>query len=94
MLEDSHRNSLLEITDRTVHHHPPAGYVHHVRMVLFVNNGKRYRYDIQALLVSVKVGVVSPDEEFSELCNSLLHCKRLCFVQALVIRNTMTVTIQ
>ena len=74
MLEDTHRNSLLEITHRTVHHHPPAGYVYRVRMVLFVNNGKRYCYDIQALLVSVKVGMVFTDEGFVELCNSLLHC--------------------
>jgi len=79
MLEDSHRNSLLEITHRAVHHYPPAGYVYRVRMVLFVNNGKRYCYDIQALLVSVKVGVVSTDEGFVELCNTLLHCKGFVF---------------
>jgi len=55
-----------------VHHHPPTGYMYRVRMVLLVNNGKRYCYDI---LVSVRVGVVSTDEGFVELCNSLLHCK-------------------
>jgi len=60
-------------------------------MALFVNNGKRYYHDIQTLLVYVKVGVVSTDEGFVELCCT---AKGLCFVQALVIRNTMTVTIQ
>ncbi|XP_065907460.1 uncharacterized protein [Dysidea avara] len=79
-LEDSHKNSILEITHRTVHYHPPAGYVNRVRMVLYVNsNGDRYCYNVQALLVSVKEGVVSTDKEFVELCNSLRHCKGFVF---------------
>ena len=80
MLEVSDRKSVLEITHRTVHHHPPAGYVYRVRIVLFVSsNEEKYCYDIQALLVSVKVGAVSTDRGFVELCNGLLHSKGFVF---------------
>ena len=49
-----------EVTHRTVHYHPPAGYVYRVRTVVLMNS-KRYHYDVQVLFVSVKEEVVSTD---------------------------------
>jgi len=55
-----------------VHNHPPAGYVHRVRVILSpVAN--RYHYDQQALLTSVENGVILNDQDFTQVCNKLLQ---------------------
>jgi len=53
-----------------VHNHPPAGYVHRVRVILSpVAN--EYHYDLQALLTSVEKGVIFNDQH--QVCNKLLQ---------------------
>lgn len=78
LLEDSCGSNALEITHNIVHHHPPAGYVHRIRITLFLSSDRCY-FDIQVLFVSIKKGVVSSDEDFVELCNGLLHTKGFVF---------------
>ena len=78
LLIESRGISLLEITHTTVHHHPPAGYVHRVRIVLSPC-ASGYHYDMQALLISVQSGVITTEQEFIDLCNGLLQSKGFVF---------------
>ena len=72
ILFDSNGITLLQITHMLVHNHPPAGYVHRVRVILSpVTNG--YHYDLQALLTSVENGVILNDQDFTQVCNKLLQ---------------------
>lgn len=80
LLLDSHGNEVLEITHHKVHNHPPAGYIHRTRIVLFKNSsGDGYQFDFQVLLESVKVGLIVSDEEFTGLCDELLRSKGFVF---------------
>ena len=78
LLVESRGISLLEITHTTVHYHPPAGYVHRVRIVLSPC-GSGYHYDLQALLISVQSGMITSERDFIELCNGLLRSKGFVF---------------
>ena len=78
LLIESRGISLLEITHTTVHHHPPAGYVHCVRIVLSPCTSG-YHYDMQALLISVQSGVITTEQEFIDLCNGILRSKGFVF---------------
>jgi len=72
ILFDSSGITLLQITHMLVHNHPPAGYVHRVRVILSpVANG--YHYDLQALLRSIENGVIFNDQNFTQVCDKLLQ---------------------
>ena len=78
MLKDVRGITMLEIIHCIVHNHPPAGYVHRVQAILLPDtNG--YCYDVQVLLMSIKIGVVSTEEDFIELCNTLMRSKGFVF---------------
>jgi len=71
LLMDTNGITLLQVTHILVHNHPPAGYVHRVR-VIFLPEANGYRYDLQVLLTPVENGVISNDEDFTQVCNRLL----------------------
>jgi len=77
LLEGACGTTLLEVTHRLVHNHPPAGHVHHVRAILSPDT-IGYSF-MQVLLKSVKTGVVSSEQDFIDLCNSLLQSKGFVF---------------
>ena len=71
-----------------MHHHPPAGYVHRIRITLFLS-GDRCHFDIQVLFVSIK-------KEWFHLMRILLSFVMVCyilkglyFVPALIMKTTM-----
>lgn len=72
LLVNSDGSSILQVTHTIFHNHPPARYVHRVRIILFqAANG--YHYDLQVLLVTVETGVILSEQDFIKVCNSLLH---------------------
>ena len=86
LLEGACGTTLLEVTHCLVQNHPPAGNVHCVRAILLPNTSG-YCYDVQVLLVSIKTGVVSSEQDFIELCNSLLRLKGFVFCPGIGYRN-------
>ena len=78
LLVESCGISLLEITHTTIHHHPPARCVHHVRIVLSPC-ASEYHYDLQELLILVQSGIITSEQDFIELCNGLLQSKGFVF---------------
>ena len=78
LLVNSDGTSLLQITHATVHNHPPAGYVHRVRIIL-LPAARGYHYDLQVLLVSVETGVILSEQDFIKVCNSLLQSHGFVF---------------
>ena len=70
--------TLFQITHVLVHNHPPAGYVHRVRVILTPTYAG-YHYDLQGLLVSVDNGVITSDEEFTQVCKRLLQSNGFVF---------------
>jgi len=81
ILTDSCGNNALEITHKTVHSHPPAGYIHRTRIVMFTSssNINGYQFEFQVLFASVKVGVIASDQEFTKLCDQLLRSEGFVF---------------
>ena len=78
LLVNSDGTGLLQITHTTVYNHPPAGYVHRVRIILLpAVHG--YHYDLQALLVSVKTGVILSEQCFIKVYKSLLQSHRFVY---------------
>ena len=69
---DPDGTSLLQVTHTRVHNHPPAGYVHRVRIVV-LPAASGYHYVLQVLLVSVETGVILSEQDFIQVCNSLLR---------------------
>ena len=78
LLEGACGTTLLEVTHRLVHNHPSAGHVHRVWAILSTDTSGYY-YNVQVHLKSIKTGVVSSEQDFIELCNSLLWSKGFVF---------------
>ena len=85
-LEGACGTTLLEVTHCLVHNHPPAGYVHRVRAILLPDTSG-YCYDVQVLLVSIKTGIVSSEQDIIEFCNSLLQSKSFVFCPGIGYQN-------
>ena len=78
LLMASDGTTLLQITHILVHNHPPAGYVHRVRVIL-TPTPPGYHCDLQVLLVSVDKGVITSDQEFTQVCKGLLQSNGFVF---------------
>ena len=67
ILHGSADTTLLEVTHQSVHYHPPAGYVHRLRMVI-TPTCTAYSYEVQVLFETINTGTISNEEDFTELC--------------------------
>jgi len=59
--------ALLEINHQVVHYHPPAGFVHRVRM-LITPTCTGYSYSLQVLFETIQTGVITTEDDFTMLC--------------------------
>ena len=67
----------MNVTHNQMHYHPPAGYIHRVRLVTCKSDG--FDYDKQVLFKTISKGSFSTDEEFALLCSSLLKSNGYVF---------------
>jgi len=67
ILYDSAGRALLEIKHQVVHYHPPAGFIHHVRMVI-TPTCTGYSYSLQVLFETIQTGVITSEDDFTMLC--------------------------
>ena len=78
LLMASDGTNLLQKTHTLVHNHPPAGYEHRVTVIL-MTTPPGYHYDLQVLLVSEDNGVITSDQEVTQVCKRLLQSNSFVF---------------
>lgn len=59
---ESHGYALLEITNKVMHYHPPAGYIYRV-LVIVMASTTGYQYDMQVLFSSIKDVEIETDRD-------------------------------